>query len=429
MSRSKLVPALLIILSPACGSDVGGNEGGASAVAERDSAGVHIVESQAPSWADGEGWTVDPEPTLQIGTLSGDPDYQLFQVRSVITLGDGSIVVANGDQTLRFFDASGRFIRSVGREGDGPGEFRTLRSIQRLAGDTVFAWDSRLRRATFISGDGEILPSPPLPRGVPVGQLSRGSDGSYLSTGTNRAVPASRRSDGHAQALAQGMYRVRGTDPVSIDTLFNFHSNERYVAKPEPAPTSEAVPAAPVLGLVQFTLGQRSIGLPLALSGFVKSAQGRIYSSSNATARVEEYSEEGTLLRSIRIPGLEVPIDEARADSLRQELMDWVESDEEREAVITRLDDVGLPPVMPVHGGIHIGTGGEIWLAPYLMPGYEIIESGPRHWNVVDAEGRWLGKVDFPERFTPMEFGADYVLGVWLDEFDVEYVQRLQISR
>ena len=38
-----------------------------------DSAGVTIVESHAPQWPEGTGWTVAPEPLLEVGSAAGDP--------------------------------------------------------------------------------------------------------------------------------------------------------------------------------------------------------------------------------------------------------------------------------------------------------------------------------------------------------------------
>jgi hypothetical protein len=43
-------------------------------------------------------------------------------------------------------------------------------------------------------------------------------------------------------------------------------------------------------------------------------------------------------------------------------------------------------------------------------------------WDVIDANGRWITTVDLPERFTPVEIGADYVAGPARDEDEVEQV-------
>jgi hypothetical protein len=43
-------------------------------------------------------------------------------------------------------------------------------------------------------------------------------------------------------------------------------------------------------------------------------------------------------------------------------------------------------------------------------------------WNVFDAEGRWTMNVTMPARFSPMEIGSDYVLGIARDTDGVETV-------
>jgi hypothetical protein len=44
-------------------------------------------------------------------------------------------------------------------------------------------------------------------------------------------------------------------------------------------------------------------------------------------------------------------------------------------------------------------------------------------WTIFDHEYRMLGTVETPPRFAVSWIGEDLVLGVWRDEFDVEYVQ------
>jgi hypothetical protein len=48
---------------------------------------------------------------------------------------------------------------------------------------------------------------------------------------------------------------------------------------------------------------------------------------------------------------------------------------------------------------------------------------------VFDAGGRWLCDVTMPAHFTPMEIGADYVLGVASDADGVETVVRYGLDR
>jgi hypothetical protein len=48
---------------------------------------------------------------------------------------------------------------------------------------------------------------------------------------------------------------------------------------------------------------------------------------------------------------------------------------------------------------------------------------------VFSPEGEWLGEVTMPRAVTPLEIGADYVLGLRFDEMDVEHVQILGIRK
>jgi hypothetical protein len=43
-------------------------------------------------------------------------------------------------------------------------------------------------------------------------------------------------------------------------------------------------------------------------------------------------------------------------------------------------------------------------------------------WSVFSTEGRWVADVQLPARFSPFDFGSDYVAGVLFDDDDTEQV-------
>lgn len=144
----------IVLLASACG-DAGATR---SAAEVRDSAGIRIVTSARPAWGEGEGWRVSAEPSVSIGVLEGDPDYQLYQALDAARLSDGTIVVANsGTKELRFYDSSGRHIRSVGGEGGGPGEFDGFMFVGVAAGDTIIVWDSSAKRVSRFAAEGTFI--------------------------------------------------------------------------------------------------------------------------------------------------------------------------------------------------------------------------------------------------------------------------------
>ena len=121
------------------------------------------MESTEPRRPDLPQWRFADVPSLVIGVVEGDDAYQFFRASSAVRLSDQTIVVANnGTAQIRFFDPRGRFIRQVGRWGGGPGEFRWLQSVQVTEGDTVVAFDGRLRRSRFTP-DGVFVRSDNLP--------------------------------------------------------------------------------------------------------------------------------------------------------------------------------------------------------------------------------------------------------------------------
>lgn len=58
---------------------------------------------------------------------------------------------------VRFFDSTGRHIRSTGRTGAGPGEMSMLTEVCRTRGDTVVAFDNTNRRLNVLSQDGTLV--------------------------------------------------------------------------------------------------------------------------------------------------------------------------------------------------------------------------------------------------------------------------------
>jgi hypothetical protein len=96
----------------------------------------------------------------------------------LILLGDRLIVA--DDQRIHILSLEGEFLRTVGREGHGPGEFKWVVSLARFGTDTLAVHDTENLRISFFTPDGDFLglvPYAPLvPYGRPVnGYLTRHS--------------------------------------------------------------------------------------------------------------------------------------------------------------------------------------------------------------------------------------------------------------
>ncbi len=93
------------------------------------------------------------DATLTIGSLE-DSDDALSDVASLLVTPWNEVwVLERLNAQVRVFGFDGTLLRTVGTEGDGPGEFRRPNWLG-LTGDTVMVGDARLHRTTFFGADG-----------------------------------------------------------------------------------------------------------------------------------------------------------------------------------------------------------------------------------------------------------------------------------
>jgi hypothetical protein len=113
-----------------------------------------------PYAAAAQGGPPSPPRARLVEELRLDADEHDFPAVTRVWVGPRGILAVpiQQDMQLRLFDANGKAIARVGRNGEGPGEFRFMSWFGSFA-DTMFVVDSRLRRVTFIAPDGAVLRS------------------------------------------------------------------------------------------------------------------------------------------------------------------------------------------------------------------------------------------------------------------------------
>lgn len=93
---------------------------------------------------------------LRIGSLGGADEYTFSEINSIAVGESGAIYVDDTHPaSIRLFSPDGGFVRRIGREGEGPGEYRSLAGISVLPDGRLAAWDRRNRRITAYQADGE----------------------------------------------------------------------------------------------------------------------------------------------------------------------------------------------------------------------------------------------------------------------------------
>lgn len=378
----------------------------------RDSAGVAIVENpEAGVWAPGRGWTVEEE--LRIGTVDGDANYQFGQLAGIGIGSDGSIFVLDQQaRQVRVFSSDGRFQRTIGRPGQGPGELGAgVAALLVGRGDTLFVPDMQAQRVNLYLSDGTAVSSfrMSLATGIP------------LSWAVTRDA-----------LVAQLRPLVLPNQPGdSMDVIVKIHSDGRI------GDTLRTIPSGRTFS---FASGTPEFNFFSAEPAWAVDENSRLLFAINSTYRLSVYDSNGTLERII-----------VRATEPRR-----VESADQRtlhEAMERLWRTAGVPPqaIQQLSSNVHFaeyfpaflqmmnGPEGSIWVQrvqqPSALSGSEreaynpMLDLGAPEWDVFDAEGRYLGMVLMPPRFQPVRFVDDRVYGIFRDDLDVQHVMRLRIRR
>jgi hypothetical protein len=89
-------------------------------------------------------------------TSIGEDDVEFGQITGGGFVNDTVLIVGDGmGRVVHTFSIRGRLIRSAGRTGSGPGEFRGIHKIW-VIGDTAFVLDKNLGRFTLVSETGIV---------------------------------------------------------------------------------------------------------------------------------------------------------------------------------------------------------------------------------------------------------------------------------
>lgn len=405
MMRSALAASAMIlsVVLAACVDD----ESGAPATTVTDSAGVEIVMSLRPVWETGGAWSVSERPTLEIGAALGDEAYELYAVRAAVRLPDGRIAVANGGTLqVRVYDANGRHLQDIGGPGDGPGEFRSLRSGLWLAlGDSIVVYDGRLSRITVFDLAGRLGRT-----------ITLRPDGDARQAFGMRPF-----DDGHL--LVEGV--VLGERPR--EGLFDGGSRVYQRYSPEGVPLNRIgqMPHAPnwgysVGGRTGYTAAPFRVTVPPGASDGTS-----VYIGSGGRSRIDVVDAEGRPTRVIRWHEAPIPVTQELRDAYRPARLEGAERDPERRPMIeASLDGVVFPEELPVYQRILVDGDQHLWVERYRPPWDQ-----ERRWWVFDPSGRWLGEPDVPPDLDLRDVDSDYVLGVRRDENDVERLQMYELRR
>lgn len=399
--------ALVSALSLAGCGESGGWQGTVT-----DSAGVQIVTSTGDGlWAPGEAWAVAPD--VVIGTAEGEPEYQFGQINGIDVGADGRIYVYDQQaREVRVFGPGGEFIASMGKAGSGPGELSQAAGPVFVApGDTVVVPDMMQQRLTLYTGQGEPAGSHPLPmtEGIAVKWMER-PDQDLVQQAMIMAFP------GREDVDPKNLLLHRQHTGALVDTVLEMPIGES-VSFSGSTPTITLFESEPM-----WTVGP----------------DGRLCTGINSDYSINVHSPDGELVRIVRKPFEARRVTDTDQAELRRIIRElWQDQGMPPEALDAMSQRLNFAETYPAYANILGGPDGSLWVQRIQTPDeirevggtFNVQDMGSATWEVFDNDGRLLGTVEMPPRFTPLAFINGAFYGVLRDELDVQYAARMTVTR
>lgn len=334
--------AALLILVAACRSDAGDAE-------------------SAPAAPE---WRIEP-------VAEALPPGGFVRVASLAADDSGNVYVADkGAYTIRVFDSAGREIRTIGRQGAGPGEFTDLYSLA-WTGDTLVAYDPGNSRLQLVARSGRPVAS------WTGSRITGGSDVRLFQSSNRFFMPTWRPSpDGRGIELLL----ITPAESGVSDTL-------RMPPKPETADPTVVVCHMPG-GSIAFFDTPFTTRLVTAVS-----PAGELVLARTNEYRIAFFDRHASAQRFTLYGTTPVPISTSEWDAATSEYREFRAKFPNADC---EPDAQTRPAARPVLRSIEFDDEGRMWVESTVPGGY--------NFHVYDAAGGMLANVPAPERDPSVPF-------------------------
>jgi len=353
-------------------------------------------------------WSLDSIALTDIPATGRGGSIRFELVTHAVRLNDATIVVADRVvPTLRFFDSTGRERVRVGRHGDGPGEFRNVSWLGRCGADTLFAYDPTNRRMTVVTTAAHVVRQFPWPDSswmMP--------EGSQIACSVDGTVAWASRLPNQRPLRSTRDYDSLGRRPANgrVNSAQGFASNARLL-RPIVLFEIARVGGGP--------LGVGEGAVPLGRSAMVAVGPGAVF-AGEGEAGFDAFANDGnrqavliaTSARTTTSAHYEASVEEIVARYGRTTAAN----------VRRTLLALPMPPTLPSYSAILADPSGLAWVV-VSAPG-----DSSTQVRVFDRLGTPIAVLT-TRSMQLLEVGADYALGLYDDDADVQHVAAYRLRK
>lgn len=379
----------------------------AAAVTTTDSAGVTITMIRErldaiPRWA--------VDTNARVTLASPDSTGYVF-VSAAQWVGNDRVLVADARQRrLQLYDASGRHLRTLGRDGDGPGEFRGVMTVSVL-GDTIGVWDLSARRFSLLtvdSGFRRLVPTPHRPSDYDTAREIWITSGARLLTYWLSAAWPGPLPQGTRIRRWQFTGQLALSDTAARTLAFSPTFNGVYTGQVERGDARQLFSNLP----------------------FIASSTDHVAYGSGETFEVRVAGRDLVTRRIVRWSLADEPLREVEVAAARERLFASMPSGAPRAKIEDAVNNIVAPELLPkvrpaISRALWDDTG-RLWLGRFDAPTRGLAES--YDWVVLDTAMRPIARVRLPEVARLESIRGDDLLVSVRDSLDVQTVQVWRVA-
>ena len=335
-------------------------------------------------------WRIDSVPIFALADVNEEGEPSIGLATGVARLPGGEVLVADqGLYALRWFAGDGTLLRTVGRQGLGPGEFGYLAAMYRC-GNAIYVWDlAQVDELQRFDLDGTARESMPINRPpsevLSASRCNMNGGWMHMGYGDNRDIPLGR----HRRTAPFWLVAPDGSRRASLG-LF---PGVEWLVEPD----GEGV------SLILHPLGR----MPVFAVG-----RDRAYVGTADSFVVRVFTLDGEPAGTLRDDRADLRTE--RADEVRFRYRDTLGANaRDRAERIRRWDDVEFPATVPAYDAMLVDAEDLVWIRRYPR-----VIGAAAEWLVFHADGATVARLELPETLTVHEIGADYIAGIELHPVD-----------
>lgn len=320
-------------------------------------------------------------------SIRADAENAIVTQPRVAVLAKADVLVYDDDTgRIARIGRSGRLMQSIGAKGSGPGEFRSVRWMGLGANDSLYVWDSVLRRLSIFSAAGSFVRAESPEHGM--------------------AQPAvfGRLRDGRWLVVTQSEREVREAGVDLVETLLNVGVARTVREVPIPLITS---PSKRLVTVSSDRISQLR-ELPAMDMGYLVACENGFLVGSGARRDVRAYDKAGALLTTVRAIGEPSVITGASRTST---IESWAgvrktggapPTDPATAAALAKAFDAVIPAKMQAGEQFAFGADRSLWIAPNIRVA---------NWQLLGEDGATRPQVLLPAGISLAAVSDAYIVG------------------